>query len=415
MNKIISHCYQQASGVVQCQVVEKGRVVRSYEPQKNLILNQGLNTVCSSVVWGDAFLHCAAGTGTTATNAASGAGENGSGASTTFTGPGSFNFTSNAAVGDMLKMSSGSSSGTEVRITAVTDATHVEYIPSGTLSSGEFTIYKTSQVGLATEVKRHSVYLTGSGNCGSSVSGSSCVLKRTFDFSAESGGVTYNEVGFSWTSTPGNNLFSRIKLSSGVPLIAGQQFRVIYTLTIAVSPTTLTPATFNITGWPVLPSTSLDGDQQWQLPGIIGIATDGTYQQSDAGGSYGTGCLEPCIVDTASGLYSCYIWISPNASAPTSFNTAAVDRTANSAHQIVTLSSYVALDFFRDKSTTFAVGAANRTDFRSMGLGTYRFGSSVYPESTGCAFVCVFDEAQTKSSLYTLTLSFRIHVGRTLA
>jgi len=288
---IICETYQRAQGVVQCQVVEAGKVVRSYAPQKNLILNAGLNLVCASFVWGDCFSACVAGTGTTITNVASGAAQNGSGAATTFTGPGSFDFTTYAAVGDMLKMTSGSSSGSEVRILTVTDATHVEYTPSGTLSSGEFTVYKTSQVGLATESKRTNTYLTGAGNCGSSMSGSNAILKRTFDFSAEVGSVTYNEIGLSYTLSAGNNLFSRIKLAVGIALTVGQQLRVIYTLTIALSPTSLTAATYTISGWPVLPSTSLDGDQQWQMPGIVGIDTSGANAIVDAGGTNSAGAM----------------------------------------------------------------------------------------------------------------------------
>jgi len=417
-NHIICETTQRASGVVQCQVVEAGKVVRSYKPQKNLILNQGLDLVCGTGVWCDLFTYCVAGTGTTATNFASGAGQNGSGAATTFTGPGSFDFTVSAAIGDMIKMTSGASSGSEVRITAIGGATSVTYTPSGTLSSGEFTVYKTSQVGLATETKRTNTYLTGSGNCGSSVSGSNVILKRTFDFSAEVGSVTFNEVGLSYTNSSGSNLFSRIKLSSGIPLTAGQQLRVIYTLTIALSPTTLTAATFTITGWPVLPSTSLDGDQQWQLCGITGIDTNGGNSVTDATGGgigLGCGCMEPSYT-TASGGFFCHIWISPDATAPTTFNTTPVNRLTNYEHKAVTLSSYTNLDFYRDKTTTFLVGEANRADWRSMGMGIHNTaGISITSANNGCAFVCVFDEVQTKNSLYTLTLTFRITVGRTLA
>jgi len=415
MKRYLSESFQVANGVLECQVVERGRVVRRFKPQKNLILNQGLNEVCATRVWGDCFVYAVAGTGTTATNYASGGGENGSGATSTFTGPGTFDFTVYAAVGDMLQMTSGASSGSEVRITSVTDATHVEYTPAGTLSSGEFAVYKTSQVGLTTEVKRTNTYLTGAGNCGDEIGASSVDLKRTFDFSAESGSVTYNEIGFSWTASVGTNLFSRIKLAVGVSLTTGQLLRVVYTLTINVSPIALTAITYSITGWPVAPSTSLDGDQQWQQAGIMGINTSGVNNTIDAGGSYAVGCMEPSYVSSG-GAYATHLWLSSIATAPSAFGGTPIDRRTESVYQVVVLSAYTPLDFYRDKTTTFAVGDANRTDWRSMGLGTYNNNTpAVHPANNGTAFVCLFDEVQTKNSLYTLTLTFRITVGRVLA
>ena len=85
------------------------------------------------------------------------------------------------------------------------------------------------------------------------------------------------------------------------------------------------------------------------------------------------------------------------------------------AHKLVTLSAYSNLNFYRDKTVTFLVGEANRSDWRSMGLGSDQYSPGVGSAGNGTAFVCVFDEAQTKDSLYTLTLTFRITVGRTLA
>jgi NADP-dependent 3-hydroxy acid dehydrogenase YdfG len=89
------------------------------------------------------------------------------------------------------------------------------------------------------------------------------------------------------------------------------------------------------------------------------------------------------------------------------------DRRTNMTSRNATLAVYVPLNFFNDKSTTFVVGEANRTDFRSMGIGSLANSKSV--GFTGDAVEATFDESQTKDSLHTLTLTWRISVGRTLA
>jgi hypothetical protein len=61
------------------------------------------------------------------------------------------------------------------------------------------------------------------------------------------------------TTTPGNNLFSRTLISGGtVTVLTGQGLRVVYTLTITV-PSTTTPGSYAITGWPVAPSSVVTG------------------------------------------------------------------------------------------------------------------------------------------------------------
>lgn len=416
----VAACGQKAKGRVKVQVLDANRNIIEDRPwQNNLILNQGLDGICSSYRWCDAFAYCAAGSGTTPTNVVSGVGNTGSGAGTTFTGPAAINFTTDAAVGDMLQMTSGTSSGTEVRITAITDATHVEYTPSGTINAGEFTIWHTAQTGLTTELKRTNNYLTGTGNCGSSFASNTITMIRTFDFTAEVGSVTYNEVGLSNTATVAANLFSRIKLASGVALTAGQALRIIYELSVTITPaTTVTGATFSISGWPVAPATDTNGSYQVVHPGIAGVTTAGGttgIPQNWAGSSLATGIqsLEP----TTNG-FNKQIWISPSLTAISAFtSTAAVtNRSTNATNKNSSLTTYTALDFFRDATVTFAVGEANRTDFRSMGVGaSYSGGGVVGSDANGSAFVCLFDQAQTKDSLHTLTLNFRISVGRTLA
>lgn len=389
-------------GRVRVQVVENGQVIEDRGFQKNLILNQGLNNLCSGTHLADLFAYCAAGTGTTVTAISSGSGNTGSQTGTTFTNSGAIDFTTQAAVGDMIKMTSGADSGVEVRIVSITNSTTVEVTPSRTTAAGEYDVFYTSQTGLSVESKRTNNYLTGVGNCGATRSGAVYTMKRTYDFTAEVGAVTYEEVGFSNASGSGANLFSRIKLTAGVPLVAGQQLRVIYELDVTVSPTVSTPITASIANWPVAPATTTEGDEICPLllcscPDTDGIR-DSTLRvvhgvNSDAFSS------EPGISTND----RCGIGITATLVAFPS--TDSVNQSIGAKG--LTLVSYTTNNFFRDKTVTFAVGEANSTSIRSFG---------VYDISSNrMAHQLVFDEDQTKDSSHTLTLNWRITVGRTLA
>lgn len=382
--KVMSQVSQKAQGRVRCSIVQDGQVVKEFPWQKNLILNQGLNDLCQNYNWETSITYCAAGTGTTNTNEGTLSGQTGSGSVATFTGPGSFDFTTSAAVGDMIKMTTGSDSGTEVRITAISDATHVTYTPSGTIAPGEFIVYHTSQVGLSVEVKRNNTYSALTRTWASNV----YTIAKTYEFTAESGSVSYTELGLSASSGAGNNLFSRIKLASPVALIAGQQLRVYYELAITVTPNTSTPKTFNITGWPVSPSTTTDGDEMLQ---------DKNYM---FGGSPSSGAgLEPAAASGA-------IFLATGSTLAAFGSGPSYGAISPKTHSLV---SYTPLNFYRDRTVTFGVLDAVGTTWRSMGFGPGSTGSM-----GGVAFMCVFDEAQTKLNTHTLTLTFRISVGRVL-
>jgi hypothetical protein len=380
--RIAATIHQRAQGRVKCAIVQGGRVVQEFPWQKNLILNSGLDGLCQGLGWLSAMTKCLVGTGTTNTNNGSLPGETGSGAATTFTGPASFDFTTSAAVGDMIKMTSGSSSGTEVRITAVTDATHVQYTPSATISAGEFIVYRTSQTALASYVKANSGYYGG----GTTTDlGNVRTYGLTYEFTAEVGPVSYTEVGIS-SSTPPTNLFSRIKLASPVNLIATQQLRVTYELSITITPNTPVAKTFNITGWPVAPATTTDGDEQVQSREFGGGAAPSVLEPT--GGSGGI------FIGTGSTIAA--FGTSPNV--------------GTNVVKVHSLLAYTPLSFYRDRTATFAVLEAIGTTWRCMGLCT-RTGAGTYNSG---AFICVFDETQTKADTHTLTLTFRVSVGRTL-
>lgn len=421
---------QSAKGRFRCQVLdaETMRVVRDHGWQKNLILDQGLNQV-ASYAWCDLFLVAAIGTGNTPTEDDSGASTaNQSGTTVTIdSGPFVFALTDED---DLIRWDSGE----EAKIVSYTDPTHVEVSNSATVGSGEFTIYRVSQTGLDTEIKRsintstdQPKYVTGSGNCGSTLVGNTLTSKRTWDFPTESGSATYRELGVSYSGVGGNNLFSRVVLDTPVGLTAGQILRLSYELSVTMTPNTPQAATASIGGWPIAPSVTTDGDQQWQRIGLSSVNTSGTTEPYDGGGY----CNEPAFaagtsfsVPTGAAVapfttnYSvngAVVFLSNVASAPASFG-GSVNRSTERATKNSALGSFSAGVWTRTKSCTFGLTEANRVDWRSMGIGPSDSAPGVDHNATvDSGFVFVFDEFQTKLSTHTLALVFRYTWGRDLS
>ena len=110
-----------------------------------------------------------------------------------------------------------------------------------------------TDTGLGSESKRTGTLVTGSGNVGRSESGSTATFRYTFDHNIEGvGGANYTEHGLSPYSSAGSNLFSRSLIAGGTVTVAeGQQLRVVYDVSVTVSPATQTAMTVGGTGWPV--------------------------------------------------------------------------------------------------------------------------------------------------------------------
>ena len=394
--KMIAGINLGLSGQIQLSVVEQGKVVRQFPVQRNLILNQGLDQIASQII-NTCWQYGVAGTGVTATEV-----DSATDTATIAIGAVTLSTTGYLAgnstdVGKTIKLDT---SGNNYLITAFGDTTHCTVTPNDTIGPDTFIIYNTNQTQLATEVKRTNTYLTGIPDCQCVTIGNTTTNTRTFDFSAEAGPVTYNEIGFSPTVSVGANLFSRIKLPTGVPLIAGQQLRVKYSVATACTP--ITPQTYGsspIIGWP----TATGRLQLCTIPiyyvsstGYGGNAgnnpVDGKYYGSNAEPS-GTG-----------GAYS-FFYLSTDA---TAFPTYGVNPGILGTHVELAwaLSTYVNGTYTRDKIITFPVGSANRTDWRSFFLGENNYGY--------CGPKFIFDSNQTKLSTYTLTLGFRSTWDRVL-
>ena len=118
-----------------------------------------------------------------------------------------------------------------------------------------------TDTGLKSESKRTGTLLTGAGNAGRTVSGDTATFRYTFDHAVEGvGGANYTEQGLSPYSSKGSNLFARSLISGGtITVTEGQQLRVVYDVSVTVSPATQTAMTVGGTGWPVSGVTDCTG------------------------------------------------------------------------------------------------------------------------------------------------------------
>ena len=258
-------------------------------------------------------------------------------------------------------------------------------------------------------MKRASTFLPNLPDTGTTVStGTGLVsMRRTFDFTAEVGNVNYTEIATCWSGTlgAGNTTFSRILLPSAVPVGVGQQLRFVYELQITVGP--ITPVSFSaaVSGWPVLPATNTDAQQQLVYHGLGIVAASGSGM-AEYGGSKTN---EP----STSGL-NCAFWISPYSGPLTAFGTSAI-RTAVTGYDFASSSllPYTPLSFIRDKTATFTVAQVNRIDLRMLGTG-YQNPSSFFAGNYA-GIIVLFSLEHTKKNTQTLTFTFRYTWSRVLS
>lgn len=227
-----------------------GRVVEDRPWQNNLILDQGLNGIAVRS-WQASFAYCAAGTGNDSTQYDSSTTTATQSTTTITTSANFFDSLPGNGVGMLIRWDSGETA----KITAYTSPTEVTVSNSASVSAGEFTVYAVNQTSLETEARRSTGYLTGAGNCGTSIVGNVLTMKRTYEFDAvtDPGGENITELGFSWDADDdpdGDNLFSRVLIAGGAVAVAQTfQLRVIYELAVTVEPDTAQARTVAITGW----------------------------------------------------------------------------------------------------------------------------------------------------------------------
>lgn len=396
MNEMKQGHHQQAQGFVQCSVVDSltGSVVKVFPEQKNLILNQGMDRVAVDY-WGDLFVYCAAGTGTTPTVVDSGT-VTASQLLSTVTLSGSIFTSTGADAGKVIKWDSGETA----MVATVVNPALVTVTSSGTVASDEFSVYNTNQTQLDAELKRTNNYLTGSPYTDTVVQGNHTTMQRTFDFTEESGSITYSELALGWDVGATDN-FSRILLTAPVAVLPDQQLRVVYKLVLGILPATPQLHDVAIAGWPVVPAATTDGTELTQYLGLAYVDTDGNTQPNY---DEGFTASEP------SQLTNVGVFVSTDSSAPAAFGSS-VDRVGTGA--VSATGTYTAGNYYIDKTGVLDVATGNGTNLFSMGYGYHN--PNLFFANSNTTLVFVFDEAQTKQNTNSLMLTWRFSWSRALS
>lgn len=245
-----------------------------------------------------------------------------------------------------------------------------------------------TDTGLTDEIERTSTYYTDGGEVGTTLNGNILSLTRVFDFPVKTIATPLGTIGWSYTDTPGNNLFSKSLMvdENGNPgvvlLLPGKFLRVTYTLEITLSPSTPNISSALVSGW-----ANSDGQNQIQYLGLKKVDSDGGVSDYDAGGSIN----EPS--NTSADLF-----VSNDSTALAAFGSS-INRTAVDT-VTANISSYTNGTYQRVKSATFGRNVGVSASLRSLGIGVV--GSS----SSNSAFVHVLDANQTKATDYELTIAF---------
>lgn len=250
-----------------------------------------------------------------------------------------------------------------------------------------------TDTGLTSEAVRTNILDTSIANSAlTTLSGNLYSFRRIFKFAANTISHTsgYGEIGWSYSTTPGANLFSKAQLmdTGGNPgsiiVPTGKYLRVYYTITLTLIPSTSIHGPNNIDSFG-----STAGTGGLQLIGLKKLNADGTTGNWDVG----VDCNE---------LYSTVdVFIGDSSAALAAFG-ASTNRSGST--------NYVASPYTGSyqgagsgvmwKTGTFAKTSANDAALQSMGLGPV--GSSTV--NSGYAFL--FDAPVTKDNLHLLTVTF---------
>jgi len=390
---------------------------RQPEWEKNLILNQGMDMLPSFYL-AEVMRYGVAGTGSRVNSITSSA----SSASVILGGlvldpqPGGIqNFdteiwggwSGSLATGDIIRFND----GTEVKVGGV-GSTTCAVTPTDTVSSQSFTIWKTSQTEMQYESKRGgsgivgSSYLTGVGNCGSSISENVVTYLRTYDFAVEVSPTTYAEVGVSRATSGVGTTFSRILLPVTVSIDTGQRLRLVYQLQVTFLPTSsqyVSNAIVN--GWPVAPSTNTNMTESIQQILVSSINTNGVSATTITP-------LEP-----ASTGNQCAFWASTNSQSLVTFGNTPVNRDSFGTADTTTSTQdvYIAGSYTLYKNGTFGLSQMNYQDLASFGFG-YHSPTTYYAyRSTGQSYAMLFEQTQSKYNTQTLSFTYRWTWSRVLA
>lgn len=381
--------------------------------RKNLILNQGMDHIYNASIV-DQVLYGICGVGTRPNSLGSGTSKVSQGGTTVTLVDTSGNitdFTSSVSTypslvqsGDTITYANNSQSS----VTSVTDGFHLQVSPAYTFSNLTFTIWKTTQSGLQSEVSRSINYVGGGGNCGTTITNNTAIHLRSYDFPVQNTQASYNELGLGWSTSGPATVFSRILLDSPITVDAGWRLRLVYTLSASYWPTSSIYGDASIGGWPVAPSTNTTGTQSIQQFLISVVNTDGSSNNTNA-------ILDPYYVVVGGGYFS--LWASSNSSPLAPFDSA-VNRTggtfAAAGSGQASKASYVAGSYTCDRTSVITAGALSSNNLRSVGFGVGGTGGNP-GDSIYQAFCFVFNQPQTIYNTQALSVTFREQWARILS
>ena len=390
------------SGRYKIQVVDakSGKVVEDRPFAPNLILNTGLNGLCTSgypsLTYG--WSRCRVGTGTTPvmrqtdpiTVTCSG---NTATASAPFFEAGDAN--------RLLKMGVGSA-GEERTITTFTSTTEVTF-GGATLADGPSvaTVWYVNQTGLTTLVKTTNTYFTDGGACGTvEVGGGVWTGWRTYDFTIEVSPQNYTELAIGNFQGGGQDYcLARMLIAGGtVTVLAGQLLRVRYELTYGWSPTTPVGMDWNVTGW-----TAPEGD--W-----VFWATEYPYITNSTGGlvnPYPRIAPSQGIGDNVR-LFIPSSWPTVEYKGFLSVTAQGLAALAGYSDKTPVAAAYTPGNFYVDWTASWAVSEGNNAAWEGVNIGV--------PVNawTGNGWVWKWDTPKEKLNTHTLTLTYRRSISRVI-
>jgi hypothetical protein len=179
-------------------------------------------------------------------------------------------------------------------------------------------------------------------------------------------------------------------------------------------------ATPTITGWPVSPSVTTQGDGSLYNVGISTVNVGATSVGSNLVTGFDTLSNEPSVVGSGYVMWLSYYAVGHAGSWPQNGPARGPGGTASyitPSLQVATRSNLYALGltYSQEKEGKWAIGQANTSPIRVLGMGYENisiFGDT-YPY-IAAGFIFEFDEDQFKLNTQTLTLRLRYSWSRTL-
>ena len=368
-----------ASVSFQGSIIDRcGQTVRKFAPQKNLILDVGLDIIATKQ-WVAAMQYFGLGTGNTPTNRDSGA------VTVSIAGgvaTASAGFFEVQDVGRLLKLDS----GPEYYVTGYTSPTQLTLAGSVDVGATQFTIWYVNQTGLTAEVQRFNTDSPDSGDAGKSWNAGTGVLSTwtTRIGRFEPAPITYKEIG--WFTNGAGTIFGRAVLAGGgVSLAAGQAYKVKVQLDRVLSPRTPQAVGAIVAGWPTgtgYQSIERIGLRYWESGG-------------SEGGNWGS---EPSSGNSR-------VLLSSTAAPLDAPSIAGGGGLSILAWKPSALGGYTPGSCKRSISVTFGLLDANSGSIRSIALAD-GYGIS--------DFRWLLDSNQSKNSSQTLTLNIERSWGRVL-